>query len=190
MLKLSLRQQIGVGILLAALMATTRYHHFGGILYLPDASLAVFFLAGAYLSNALALPLLLLVAGSVDYLAIDGDVSDWCVTPAYWFLIPTYASLWTAGRWYAVHHRMAWATVAPLAGSLLAASGVAFLISNSGFYAFSGYFPDMSMWRYSSEVARYFPAYLGNTLVYVAAAAGLHIGITVLRASLIQRTGR
>ncbi|WP_052700170.1 hypothetical protein [Methylocucumis oryzae] len=33
-------------LLLIALMVVTRYHHFGDALHLPDASLAVFFLAG------------------------------------------------------------------------------------------------------------------------------------------------
>jgi hypothetical protein len=85
---------------------------------------------------------------------------------------------------------MAWSTLAPLAGSLLIATSVAFLVSNSGFYAFSGYFPDMSIWRYSSEVARYFLAYVGTCFFYVAAVAALHTGITVLRPLLIQRTRR
>lgn len=187
MLNLTVRLQIGVGILLAVLMVATRYHHFGSALYLPDASLAVFFLAGMYLANALALPLLLLLAGAIDYLAINaGNVSDWCVTPAYWFLAPTYASLWIAGRWYAARHRIAWSALAPLAGSLLVATSVAFLISNSSFYVLSGYFPKMSIGRYSSEVLRYFPAYVGQTCAYVAAVVGLHIGVRVLRPLLMQ----
>jgi hypothetical protein len=191
MLKLSTRQQIALGISLTVLIAATRYHHFGSALHLPDASLAVFFLAGMYLSNVLALPLLLLLAGFIDYLAINvGHVSDWCVTPAYWFLVPAYTSLWIAGRWFAAHHRMAWLTLVPLSVSLLIATSVAFLISNSSFYAFSGYFPDMSIWRYSSEVARYFPAYVGTCFFYVAAVAALHTGSTVLRPLLIQRTRR
>jgi hypothetical protein len=39
---------------LAALRAATRFHHFGSAMYLPDASLAVFFLGGLYLRRALA----------------------------------------------------------------------------------------------------------------------------------------
>jgi len=35
-------------IALIALMALTRFHHFGDVLHLPDASLAVFFFAGFY----------------------------------------------------------------------------------------------------------------------------------------------
>lgn len=38
-----------IGLTLAALMALTRYGHFGSAVSLPDASLAVFFLAGFYL---------------------------------------------------------------------------------------------------------------------------------------------
>jgi hypothetical protein len=34
-----------------------------------------------------------------------GGVSDWCVTPAYGFLIPTYACLWYGGRGRATSNR-------------------------------------------------------------------------------------
>ena len=55
---------------LAALMAATRVHHFSTALHLPDASLAVFLLAGFYLPRW-AFPALLVEAGLVDYLAIN-----------------------------------------------------------------------------------------------------------------------
>ncbi|MCX7097836.1 MAG: hypothetical protein NTV43_08035 [Methylococcales bacterium] len=37
-----------IPIFLIALMVVTRYHHFGELLHLPDASMAVFFFAGCY----------------------------------------------------------------------------------------------------------------------------------------------
>ena len=43
---------------LAALMAATRSHHFASVTHLPDASWAVFFLAG-FISAALGFPALL-----------------------------------------------------------------------------------------------------------------------------------
>lgn len=45
------KQQFVLLALFALLMAATRFHHFGSALFLPDASLAVFFLAGFYLSG-------------------------------------------------------------------------------------------------------------------------------------------
>jgi len=49
-----------IGLILVAAMAATRFHHLGDALHLPDASWALFFLAGVYLSPAW---LLVLVGG-------------------------------------------------------------------------------------------------------------------------------
>lgn len=162
--------------LLALLMAATRYHHFGSSLQLPDASTAVFFIAGLYVASASALPALLLLAGLLDYLAVAvGGVSAWCVTPAYAFLIPTYAVLWFGGRWYASRHRLTSSTAVPLAGALLVTTALAFLISNVGFYAFSGYFPEMSAAEYSDAVAPYYSRYLGWTVFYVVVVVAIQM---------------
>jgi hypothetical protein len=162
-------------LLLAAAMLATRFHHFGSVVNLPDASLAVFFLVGFYLRSFLFLPIFLVEAGLIDYATISGGVSDWCVSPAYFFLIPTYASLWLAGRWYAQRHAAAWRTVAPLAAALCVGTSVAFLISNSSFYLLSGYFGTMSPGEYTGQVAQYYPPYVAMTVFYVAMAAGLHL---------------
>lgn len=163
-----------IALALAILMATTRFHHFGSALSLPDATLAIFFLAGFYLRSALFMPLFLAEAALIDYVAIANGVSAWCVTPAYVFLVPTYASLWLAGRWYAARHRQTWSTLVPLVLALLVATGVTFLISNGSFYLLSGYFADMSFGEYGARVARYFPLYLVNTFMYVSIAVCLH----------------
>src|SRR5204862_6495037 len=140
-------------VLLALLMAVTRYHHFGSALQLPDASTAVFLLAGLYVPSVAAFPALLLLAGLLDYLAVDlGGVSAWCLTPAYAFLIPTYVVLWHGGRWYRSRYRITWSGAARLAGTLLIVTTLAFLISNAGFYAFSGYFAEMGAGDYAAAV--------------------------------------
>src|SRR3990167_728974 len=61
---------IAIFATLAALMAATRDHHFCSALHLPDASLAIFLLAGFYLPRW-AFPVLLVEAGLADYLAIN-----------------------------------------------------------------------------------------------------------------------
>ena len=158
--------------LFAVLMAATRYHHFGSALHLPDASLAVFFLVGFYLRSFVYFPLLLVEAGLIDYLAITaGGVSDWCVTPAYGFLIPTYACLLYGGRWYAERHRTAWSTLPWLFGAVFIATSFAFLISNASFYTLSGRFPDLAWAEYGARVAKYYPSYLTSTFVYIAGGA-------------------
>lgn len=150
-------------------MVATRYHHFGDALHLPDASLAVFFIAGASIASAWVFPVLLLEAGAIDWLATSvGGVSDWCLSPAYWFLIPTYACLWFGGRWYAQRHEYTAQTLLRLAGSVFVAASLAFLISNGSFYALSGRFPDLSWTEYSARVAQYYLPYVLTACAYVA----------------------
>src|SRR3970040_1549850 len=108
-----------ITVLLGLVMAATRFHHFGSAISLPDASLAIFFLAGFYLRSPLVFAGFLAEAALIDYVAIThGGVSDWCVSPAYVFLAPTYASLWFAGRWVAARQQQTWRTLVPLFAAL------------------------------------------------------------------------
>jgi hypothetical protein len=167
-------------ITLAGLMAATRAYHFGTALHLPDASLAVFLLAGFYLPRW-AFPALLVEAGLVDYLALNyGGVDGWCFSPAYWFLIPTYLILWSAGRFYAARFRFSWSSLAEFAAIAFAATGAAFLISNASFYLFADYFEKISAAQYGTQVARYFLPYLQSAFLYLAVAAVLHIGLALI----------
>jgi len=170
--------------LLAGVMLATRFNHFGSITHLPDASLAVFFLAGFYLRRAVYLVPLMLLAGGIDYLATQHmGVSDYCISPAYGFLIPTYAAMWYGGRWYADRHTMTMTSLAPLAIALLTGASVAFLISNGSFYLFSGRYPDMSWAEYAHRVSIYYMPYMSGAIFYVALAALAHIGVTRVAAA-------
>ena len=181
------RTSLVIALLLAAVMAATRFHHFGSAISLPDASLAIFFLAGFYLRSPLLFAGFLAEAALVDYLAITyGGVSDWCISPAYVFLIPTYASVWFAGRWAAARHRQTWSTLAPLFAALAAGVAVAFLVSNGSFYLLSGRFPELSWAQYAARVAKYFPPYAMSTFLYVLFAAAVHAVLT----AVALRTGR
>lgn len=164
-----------LSLLLGAIMAATRFHPIGSAVGLHDASLAVFFLSGFYLRSAIFLPAFLGEAALVDYAATIGGGSDWRITPAYLFLIPTYAALWWGGRWYARRHRASWRTLLPLAGALFVGVSVAFLVSNAGFYLFSGYFGEMRFGQYAAEVAKYYPPYVAHPFFYVAFAVCFHL---------------
>ena len=172
---------------LTVLMAATRFHHFGSVNFLPDASLAVFFLAGFTLLNkpgamqiadrqgkaALFSPglaifsLLILEAGLIDYVAINnGGVSDWCITPAYLFLIPTYAVMFFAGKWCAQYKLFSTVGIGKIAVGLLLATSMAFIISNGSFYLLSGRYAEMSGLQYGERISVYFLPYLGYALLY------------------------
>ncbi|SCN46613.1 hypothetical protein BAZMOX_39362_0 [methanotrophic endosymbiont of Bathymodiolus azoricus (Menez Gwen)] len=69
---------------LAMLMALTRSDHFGSAITLPDASLAVFYLAGIFTGGLASFAVLLTEAALLDYVAISQfQVSDYCISPAY-----------------------------------------------------------------------------------------------------------
>jgi len=166
---------------LAALMAATRDHHFGSALHLPDASLAIFLLAGFYLPRW-AFPVLLLEAGAADYLAINyGGVSGWCFSPAYWFLIPTYLALWFAGRFYAQRYQFNLRSLAEFSGVALIATTAAFLLSNISFYFFAEYFANVTALQYAQQLTGYFLPYLQGAFLYLIPAVLLHMAV-------VQRT--
>lgn len=182
-MKLLSQRRVLIGMALVALMAATRMHHFGSALHLPDASLAVFLLAGFFFASPLLFGALLLEAGALDYVAITHlGVSDFCVTPAYGFLIPTYAVLWLSGRYYARIHQHGLRSLGVFAGIAFAAVNVAFLISNGAFYLFSGRYPDMSLAEYGARIAQYYLPYLTGAAVYLIPAALLY-ALLVPRAS-------
>lgn len=171
-------QSLVLGTLLVLLMATTRSHHFDSLTHLPDASLAVFLLAGFFLPM-LAFPALLVVAGLADYAAFNyAGVSDWCFSPAYWFLIPTYAVLFYAGRFYATRHRATWRGLGLFTAIALVATSTAFVISNLTFYAFSGRYADVGLLRYAGNIAQYYLPYMASAFMYLAPSALLYAVFT------------
>jgi hypothetical protein len=153
---------------LALLMAATRFHHFGDALHLPDASLAIFLMAGFFLPAVAVFPVLLLEAGAIDYAAVTlGGVSDWCITPAYWFLIPTYGAMWLGGRLLRRPVELTWKMAARFFVTSLVCTTIAFILSNGAFYLFSGRFPDLRFVEYWGRVAQYYPPYAISTLSYL-----------------------
>jgi hypothetical protein len=169
----------------------SRSDHFAGELqlHLPDASAAVFFLAGVYLRPMWIAAALLVEAALIDYTAIAvGGVSSFCTSPAYGFLLPAYGALWLAGRWYAktpnkeVRHRFAFSTLLPLAASVVIGGVVSELFSSGGFYFFSGRF-EPNVAEFGARIARYFPSSLSTLAFYVAVAAIVHAALGAVRLS-------
>lgn len=180
-MQLHTKQRAGIFAALVLLMAATRYNHFGSAVALPDASLAVFFLAGFFLAGRswpmlLAFVALLLEAWGVDYYAtqIQG-VSDWCITPAYGFLIPTYAVLWLGGEWFAARVQNSWRGLAEFCGIAWLTTTAAFVISNASFYLLSGRVGDMSAVDYAASVAKYYQPYLTSSFLYLAVAVVVYL---------------
>ncbi len=182
MTPLSTRSQSLIGLALVTLMVATRSHHFATLTHLPDASWAVFFLAGVYL-RPLWVPVALFMLGfGLDYTAINvGGVSDFCFTPAYGFLIPAYGALWLAGRWYAAHHRFTLTTLPLLALSVSVGAVAAELLSSGGFYFLSDRFAETSLTGFAPRFVQYFPASLSALLFYLGIAVLIHSAFALVR---------
>jgi hypothetical protein len=168
---------------LMALMLATRYHHFGTVLHLPDASMAIFFLAGFYLAGTVALPVLMLEAGLIDYIAISmAGVSDFCVTPAYSMLVVAYGVLWYGGAFYAKKfYKPAFSTLLPAGLIALASCLLSFLVSNGSFYWMGGRYPDPHFAEFVQRFLRYMPSFVSVAMAYIAAFGAAHaIGVLTL----------
>lgn len=171
----SSRRQIHLVLLFVLLMAATRSHHVAGLHNLPDASWAIFFLAGQHLRRGAVFALLAVLATAIDAIAIGwGGVSGYCVTPAYAMLLPTYAALWLGGRWHAQRIAGGRALLPSLALAVGVSATVAELCSSGGFYFLGGRYADPTLAEFLPRLVKYFPSMLGAMALYVAVATLLH----------------
>lgn len=170
--------------LLAVLMAATRVNHFAP---LPDASWAVFFIGGFYLSSwtRWAFPLLMALAVAIDYAVITASgTSFWahyCVSPAYWCLVPAYFSMWAGGLWL---HRRGVVTdlrsLGLLAGSLVASVVVCHLIAQGSFYWISSAVAEPTVAGWWQNYSDWLLPYMATAAKYTGVAAALHVVATQL----------
>jgi len=188
---LSTPQRLGIFAILALIMAATRINHFGAF---PDASWALFFIAGFYLRGSMrwAFTLLIALAVFVDFLVISGQGLDfwshYCVSPAYWFLLPAYAGLWIGGSWLRERYVTAnIRTAGWLAASLLVATTLCYLLTNGSFYWLSATVPARSFEGWLKNLGDWYLPYLQTTSIYVAIATLVHmIGVLLVRALDLQ----
>jgi hypothetical protein len=189
---LSTPQRAGIFAILAIVMLATRVNHFAA---LPDASWVVFFAAGFYLRGSFrwAFPLLMALAVLIDFFVITGQGIDfwshYCVSVAYWFLIPAYLAMWLGGSVVRAFYRGLGAReLGVTAVALVAAVSVCYLISNGSYYwlsdtwmaggklrSFGGWVENLGDW--------YLP-YLRTSAIYAAIAVVLHAATTLAARAL------
>jgi hypothetical protein len=80
--------------------------------------------------------------------------------------------LWGCGRWVQLEPLGTLRSLVRSAIALSIAVLGAFFISNASFYAFSGYFREMSVLTYAAAVVRYLPGYFEGTLIYAGVVLG------------------
>ncbi|MBB6241430.1 hypothetical protein [Rhodanobacter sp. MP1X3] len=182
----TLTQRLGILLVLALVMAATRIHH--SFLHhfdaLPDASWGVFFLAGFWLRGSArwAFPLLMVEAVLVDYVVITNQGLDfwshYCVSVAYWFLIPSYFSLWLGGSLLAKYQRgLSLSTLGMAVLALLVSVTVCYLISNGSFFWLSASVPtatrNFSEW--AENLGDWYLPFLETTALWVGLGAVMHV---------------
>lgn len=184
----TLTQRLGIFLALALVMAVTRIHL--SLLHhdVSDASWAIFFLAGFWLRGAgrwagfnWVFPLLMAEAVLVDYLVIHSQGIDfwshYCVSVAYWFLIPSYFSLWLGGSWLAKHQLgLRLPTLGLAMVALLVSWAVCYLLSNGSFYWLSNSVPlPRSFASWFANLGDWYLPFLQTTALYVGVGAVLHV---------------
>lgn len=168
--------------LLVVLMAATRLHHFAAV---PDASWAAFFIGGFYLGawRRWAFPALMLLAVAVDWFVITRQgLSFWqhyCVSPAYWCLVPAYFAMWAGGGLLRRHL----ATSAPVAlgqlvAALVASVVVCHLLAQGSFYWISAAVAEPTLAGWWKNYSDWLLPYMRTAAMYVGAAAMAHVLLT------------
>jgi hypothetical protein len=166
---------------LLVLIAATRFSHAGSAGVLPDATWAVFFLGGFYLARQWRWSLATLFAAAVgiDYLAIRHyGISNYCLTMAYWFIVPAYGILWLGGAWLRQHYQRVALDFARLLLSLVVSVTLCFAITHSAFYWLGGRIAHPTLGEWTSVFVQWYPLFLAVTSLYVGVATVLHIALT------------
>ncbi len=180
---------------LALLMAASRAHvfdHFSP----PDASWAVFFIAGFHLRGwgRWVFPGLMALAVGVDWWVITGQGIDfwnhYCVSAAYWFLVPAYAAMWAGGAWLRRRYTGAsWEALGRLAAAFVLSVLACHLLAQGSFYWLSDSVTNPTLAGWWENYTDWLAPYLVTAGVYVAIAAALQVAAERI-APMAGRGGR
>ncbi len=157
---------------LVQLLVISEGHHFYSALHLPDATLAVFFLAGRYLKRWWSLPLLLSINFAIDlYVVHFRGVSSYCLTASYAGLIAAYGAMWCGGVLSRGAALVRVRGLCQIISSVAVVTAIAFVISNGSFYWLSGRYPEPYFAEYIQRAAQYFPGYMARPWFWLGVAA-------------------
>ncbi|MGE8279547.1 MAG: hypothetical protein ACN6O2_03850 [Stenotrophomonas sp.] len=167
--------------LLVLLMAGTRINHFAPV---PDASWAVFFIGGFYLRNwtRWAFPLLMGLAVVVDWAVISSQgMSFWqhyCVSAAYWMLVPAYFAMWAGGMLLRRYYRSAsLKSLGLLAATVIGSVALCHLIAQGSFYWISASVAEPSFAGWAKNYSDWLLPYMQTAAIYIGAAALVQVAV-------------
>lgn len=170
--------------LLVLLMAGTRINHFAPI---PDASWAVFFIGGFYLRNwtRWAFPLLMGLAVVVDWAVISSQgMSFWqhyCVSAAYWMLVPAYFVMWAGGMLLRRYYRNAnLKSLGLLAVSVVGSVALCHLIAQGSFYWISASVAEPTFAGWAKNYSDWLLPYMQSAAIYIGATALVQLAVEAI----------
>ena len=151
---------------IAFLMLLTRGSHVMTSVALPDASLALLLIGGLYLRKGAWLALFVMLATAIDFGAASIDsVQAFCLTAAYWGMLPTYVVMWLAGVW--LSNQVDSLNALKFILVSLASTIAAFVISTQTYYLFSGRFINSGVLETMQYGWNYLPSFTGFTAMYL-----------------------
>lgn len=160
------KTSIIIAAVIAFMMLLTRGSHVLTSVSLPDASLALLLIGGLYLRKASWFAFFVVLATIIDFSAAAIDsIQAFCLTDAYWGMLPTYAVMWLTGVLLSKQAKSLDIINYTLAG--LAATFLAFVISTQTYYLFSGRFPNEGLVESMKHGWEYLPSYIGFTAMYL-----------------------
>jgi len=175
---MTISQRSLILLALGLFLISTRSHYFP---WLPDASWAIFFIAGYYLNNwrIWVFPLLIGLAVFIDWQVITAQgINFWqhyCISIGYACLLPAYFVMWAGGQWLQRHDNGThWRRLGLFLFSLSISTALCHLLAQSGFYWFSDSVSNPTLTGWISNYCHWLFPYLGVTLLYTSITLLLH----------------
>lgn len=171
--------------ILAVVMLITRSHSLSNIIHVPDTSLASFFVLGLFVSRLVGFAALFALGLAIDMVVIGWlGQSSFCLTPAYWMLVPAYGIMWLAGRFAQTRLGLRAPALPALAALVVGATFASELLSSGGFYFMGGRFAEPTLAGFLPRIVRYFPGTLVATLGWSGLAAAAFAAVFTARPDL------
>jgi hypothetical protein len=178
-------------ILLALVVIVTRGNHVANAISLPDASWAIFLILGFYSARKSLFLSFIVLAALIDYVTIAKlGISDYCITPAYAFLVPAYFSMWLAGRLFAKQCQLNAMSLMNFAQFTVVGTLLCEIISSGSFYFLGGRFSEASLFGFGERLVEYFPHDLMSTSMYLGIVMLAHVAGIVFEHSAAVKSAR
>lgn len=162
---------------LLLLMLATRSSHFASAWSLPDASRAVFFLGGFYLSRKY-FGVLIGTAIAMDFISMALGGSRACLSPGYLLIVPAFAALWFGGELLRKVVGRDLMFFVKAAAYWWVAASISYAMTSAGYYFLSGKFADPSLIGWIERMQNWYAMFVAQPMLYLVAAAVVHFAVT------------